>query len=502
MHSPFGWTRLLAFCLPIALVSVPDHARASELTIAQATAPAALDPGFLREAATLVDNVFDTLVMRDDQMRLAPGLATEWRVIDDQTWEFELRPGVKFHNGEPFDAEAVKFTFDRILDPAANAPTISYVRTISEVEIVDADTVRFHTTGPDPLLPSRLSRYPAYIVPPGYLREAGEQKFASAPVGTGPYRVAEFVRDDHLTMVANPDYWRGAPELERVIWRPIPEATARVAALLSGEVQLAESIPADLAQVIESNPELRLDRVENGGLTLYLGLKSDEPPLDDPRVREALSLAIDRQAVVSRLLRGFATVHGSQASPLDHGYLELPAPDYDPERARQLLAEAGYGDGFEIRMQAPRRYNASADVGQYLAQAFGQIGVKVSLEIPEWSVYTQQVPSGSQAPIYMLGWGSTQTLDADAALYPILRSGEPYSTVRDAELDQLLDRSRQMLDEQERIELLAAVQQRVVDQRLLLTLYQEDSLYGVANGVRFEGRADARIPLFDLGFNP
>jgi peptide/nickel transport system substrate-binding protein len=482
----------------LGLVMLGGIAQAQELVIARPISTNALDPGFLREAATVVDNIFDTLVMRDAQMRLVPGLAESWRAVDDTTWEFKLRSGVRFTNGEEFNAEAVKFTLERVLDPAARSPTVSYIRSITGVTVVDPLTVRIATNGPDPLLPARMSRYPAYIVPPAYVRQVGSEEFARRPIGTGPYRVTSFVRDEAVVMEANASYWRGAPAIRRVTWRTIPEATARIAALLTNEVQLIEGVPADQVQLFQRSPDVALVQVRSGGLTIYLGLKTAEAPLNDPRVRQALSLAIDRGALVHTLLRDFATATGTQVGAFDFGYMATPAPAADPARARALLAEAGFANGFEITMQAPRRYISSAEVGQSIAQQFRAIGVRVNLEVPEWSVYTQQVPAGRQAPIYMLGWGSTQTLDADAALFAILRTGEPYSTVSIPALDQLLDESRRTVDPARREQVLHQIQQLTARETPLITLYQEDSLYGRRANVEFAGRADARIPVYDI----
>ena len=488
-----------AICLLAGVaLSLSPAARAAELDIGRAASVAAMDPGFLREPATVVDNIFDTLVMRDPAMQLVPGLALSWHAVDDTTWEFKLRPGVRFTNGEPFDAAAVKFTLDRVLDPAAKSPTASYIKTITAVDALDPMTVRIHTAGPDPLLPTRMSRYPAYIVPPAYVKQAGNDGFARKPVGTGAYRMTEFVPDDHVTLQANADYWRGKPAIDTVVWRAIPEPTARLAALLAGEVQLIESVPAELAPTIAASPDLAAVQVKRGGLVIYLGLKMAEKPLDDVRVRQALSLAIDRNAIVGSLLKGFATVTGTQASPFDFGYKAEPDPVYDPAKARALLAQAGLSGGFSIAMQVPRHYLSSAEVGQVIAEEFAAIGVKAQLEVPEWSVYAQQVPAGKQAPVYMLAWGSTQTLDADAALYPIMRSGEPYSTVKIPAMDALLDQTRTSIDRQTRADAFAKAQDLAVAEVPLLTLYQEDAIYGRRKTVEFSGRPDARIPVFDI----
>lgn len=486
------------FATTALLFALMPAVQAAELTIGQPTSATAMDPGFLKESATLVDNLFDTLVRRADDMSLQPGLATEWKAINDTTWQFTLRQGVKFTDGEPVNAEAVKFSIDRILDPANHAPTISYIRTIKSVDVINDYQVQIHTNGPDPLLPTRMSRYPAYIVPPAYVKKVGASEFARKPVGSGAYKLDSFIPDEKVVMVANETYWRGKPAIDRVTWRPIPEATARLTALLTGEVQLIESVPADLVPALKNRPNVELEQVKGGGLTIYLGLKDDEKPLSDVRVRQALSLALNRQAYTQQLLHGFGTPTGTMAGANDFGYLAVPATAQDVAKAKSLLAAAGYANGFSLRFQAPRRYIASADVAQAIVQDLAAIGVKAELEVPEWSVYTQQVASQKQAPMYMLAWGSTQTLDADAALFPILRSGEPYSTVHDAELDKLLDQSRQIVDPVARKKVLEQIQQRVAEQQPLLPLYREDTLYAHSTSLNFKGRVDARIPLFNL----
>jgi peptide/nickel transport system substrate-binding protein len=471
-------------------------AAAADLIVGRSASTTAMDPGFLRESATIVDNIFDTLVMRDKEMKLVPGLALSWKATDDTTWEFKLREGVKFHNGEAFDAEAVKFTLDRVLDPAAKSPTVSYVRTIASVEVVDPLTVRIKTTSPDPLLPTRMSRYPAYIVPPKYVKEVGNDKFATHPVGTGPYKFTEFVPDQHVILEANKDYWRGSPSIDKVTWRAIPDGTARITALLTGEVDLIENVPVDIAPMIKDSADADLVQVKNGGLTIYLGLAMKEKPLDNVKVRQALDMAIDRKSIVNNILQGMASPRGTQVGAADFGYKDFPVTAFDPAKAKALLAEAGFPNGFSIKMQSTHRYMKDGEVAQAIAQQFGDIGVKIDQEVLDWSVYVQQVPR--KGPIFMLGWGSTQTLDADAAVYAIMKTGEPYSTASLPEMDKLLDQSRAVVDPAKREAVLAQIQDLAAKEVPLIPLYQEDALYGKAKSVTFEGRPDARIPIFDI----
>ncbi|MCQ8278515.1 ABC transporter substrate-binding protein [Acetobacteraceae bacterium KSS8] len=493
---------LLAAALAGACPAVAAGQADRTLVIAEEAGPATLDPCFIRSDAALLDNIFDTLVGRDDTGRLVASVALDWEQTTPLVWTFHLRPGLRFQNGEPLDAAAVAFSLNRILDPALGSPNLSYIRTVAEVSAPGPLTVRIRTSAPDPLLPARMSRYPAYIVPPAYLRRVGNALFGRQPVGSGPYAVTDYAPDDHVDMIANNAYWRATPRIRRVSWRVVPQPTARIGALLTGEADLIDSVPVDAIGLIRRQRDLAIDGLPGSGLTLYLGLRTRQPPLNDVRVRRALSLAIDRSSIVRYILKGYATPTGTQVGPYDFGYQDVPAPAYDPAEARRLLAQAGYPHGFSIRMQVPRRYVKSAEIGQFIAQEFAAIGVAATLQIPDWSVYTQDVPAGRQAPIYMLAWGSTQTLDADAALYPILHSGEPYSQVDLPQLDTLLDAARTTMDTEIRRALYARIQTMVTEQVPLLTLYREDQVFAATRKLIFQPRPDGRIDVFDMAWAP
>lgn len=477
--------------------------RTDELIIARKQDINAMDPGMLTENAQVVDNIFDTLLRRDANMQLQPWLATEYTALNDTTWQFKLRQGVKFHNGEPFNAEAVKFSIERVLDPEKKAPTISYIRTVDHVEVVDEYTVNIVTKAPDPLLPTRMSRYPTEIVPPNYVNEKGDSYFASHPVGTGAYRFVEWVKDERLVLEANPDWWHGPVPIKRVVWRPIPEDATRMAALYTGEVDIAFDVPLQEVATLEQSATARLERVKHGGLIIYIGLKSDEPgPLADKRVRQALNYAVDVDSIVTNILGGLVTRTTSLIGPADFGYYaDVPHYPYDPEKAKALLAEAGYPAGFEVDFDTAPRYMKSVDVAQAIAEQLARVGVRARVRVNEWGVYTKLLPQHKQAPLYILGWGSTNTLDADAALYAILHSGEPYSTYSDPTMDKLLEKARFSMNPEERQELYKQISLLVREEAPRIFLYQEDVLYGVARDVNFQGRIDASVPVYDISLN-
>ena len=467
-----------------------------EVVIARAFDVAGMDPGFLKENAQVVDNIFDRLIMRDTEMKLVPGLATEWSTVDELTWEFKLRKGVKFHNGEDFNAAAVKYSIDRVLNPANNAPTLSYIKTVDRVEVVDDYTVRVITKTSDPLIPTRFSRYPTEIVPPKYVDEVGKDVFAQKPVGTGPYKFVEWVKDDRVVLEANKDYWNGAPEVTKVTWRSIPESSTRNGALLAGEVDIATPIaPQDISSVSASD-KVRISKVERGGNIVYVGLKTEEKPFNDVRVRQALNYAIDKDSIVKNVLTETAVRTSSMIGPKDFGYDGEPAGyAYDPEKAKKLLAEAGYANGFETTLDCVNWYIKCTDVGQAISAQLAQVGIKVKVNSVESTVYRTSVPGKKQAPMYFLGWSSTNSLDADAAIFAVLHSGEAYSTYSNPEVDTMLDKARSSTNEAERKTLYSDIQKKVIEDAPRIFLYQENKYIGVSNKIQWEGRIDDAIPV-------
>lgn len=460
-----------------------------------------LDPGFLTESAVLVDNIFDTLVTRDENMKLVPSLAESWSQTAPDKWVFRLRAGVKFTNGEPMDAEAVKFSIDRVKDPSAAAPTVSYISTVREVRVIDPLTIEVVTNGPDPLLPTRFSRYPTEVVPPKYVSQVGRKTFAQKPVGTGAFKLLKWEKGTAIELERNPDYWGTKPEVESVVFRAIPEASTRVNALLNGEADIITDVSADDRRKIENSGGARVSAVERAGNIVYIGLRSDKAPLSDLRVRQALNYAVDKRSIVKYILKDAAVATNSIIGPRDFGYAGEPAGyPYDPAKAKALLAEAGYANGFSIELDTVSWYLKSNDVAQAVAEQLKAVGVSVKINPVESAVYRELVPAGKESPLYFLGWSSTNTLDADAAVYAILHSGEPYSTYSNPVVDKLLEEARFAGPDTPRAKLYEEIQAAYIADAPRIFLYQENKYYGVSKRLVWEGRADTSLPVRTIRF--
>jgi peptide/nickel transport system substrate-binding protein len=300
-----GAAALLPSALPTGAQAQTTQKR--ELLVAQGGDIARFDPHFSTSSNEIrwTFNLFDNLVSRHPDGKLYPGLATEWKLTNPTTWTFKLRSGVKWHNGDPFSAADVKYSFERTWDPKVATRVSTVFTTVDKVEAPDASTVVFTTKKPDPLLPARVAFYGGQIVPKKYLESVGAEQFNAKPIGTGPVRFQSWTKDDKFVLDANPDYFGGKPDFDRLVVRPIPETAARIAALLKGEVDIITQLPPDHGERVNTG-NTRVAGALYAGLYV-LAVNSKVPPLDNPLVKQALSLAVDRELIVKELWRAVAS---------------------------------------------------------------------------------------------------------------------------------------------------------------------------------------------------
>lgn len=411
----------------LAATAAGDAARAQApaagptLTIGTKLDPSSMDPHFFNGAEnnSALAHIFDRLVAVDTEGRLQPGLAESWTATSPTEWEFKLRRGVTFHDGTPFTARDVAFTVARVPRVENSpGPFTAYVRNIASLEIVDDHTIRLKTPAPDPFLPRDLGR--VFIIPASLGEGVRTPDFNAgrATIGTGPYRLVEYVPSDRLVFVRNDTYWGGRPDWARVVMRPNKSDASRAAALLSGDVDMIDfPAAADLAGM-RRRPEFAVVQ-EPAARIMYVQLDHDREvsphaqgpdgknPLRDVRVRRALSIGVDRQAIVERVLEGAGTPAGHMAVPGQPGASKTlrPAP-YDPERARALLTEAGYPNGFRMAIHGTSdRYPSGDKVVQVLAQYYSRLGVDVSVQLVPNAAFFPQA-SRREYSFFFLGYGS------------------------------------------------------------------------------------------------
>lgn len=487
-HAFRSW---LAPFLALALTGVwlagpATAAPRGTLTIAQGIDADTLDPQVTSSSAvwSITLNVFDTLITRDREGRLRPAQATSWKSLGDTTWEVKLRPGVRFHNGEPLDAEAVRFSLMRALDPAVKSVFASSLNTIARVEVVDPLTVRIVTRAPDPILPSRLSMQQGQILPPRYAAEQGTRGLARRPVGAGPYRFVSWQKDEAIVLEAVADHWR-APKIARVVFRPIPEGASRVAALKTGAVDLTAHVPpADFPGIQRGERTVGIEVTSNRAFLLNLDTLAFKP-FQDRRVRQAMNLAVDRAAIVKNTLAGFGRPLASSVIPEAFGHNPGLKPyPYDPERARKLLAEAGYAGGFEAGYDTTiGRYPQDKEIAEVVAGQLARVGVRVTVHGFEWGAFYDGVKAKKRAPIHDIGM-STELFDADNTFSLHFKAGTIWSRWNHPEFDRLVEAARTTLDPKVRQEALWKAGQIQHDEAPMIFLHQISYLYGVSKRVK------------------
>ena len=501
MTGTFSRIPLAMVSLALAVVFGPvgstGAAGPKQLVISQAADAVTLDPHMHSQAETMnvLLNVYDPLVDFTEKFEPVPNLATGWRQIDAVTWRFTLRKGVTFHNGESFSARAVKYSFDRLVDPNQKAPMGTRLTALKEVRIVDDYTVDIVTKEPYAPLLYIISLY-LQIAPPDTVKQMGDTKFGLTGVGTGPYRVKSWVKDQELVLEANPKYWKGAPRVQRVVYRPIPEDSARVAALQTGESDIVASVPPERWQEIQQDKATRISA--RTGTMVYMGLDTYHAPFEDVRVRRALNHAIDVDTIINKILLGTADRMNGPFFRTALGYDKSIQPyRYDPALAKKLLSEAGYPNGFETVLAAlPAQEGASKlmEVAETVAYQLGQLGVKVRIDTLEPATAFQRYRN-REFKMYFFTW--PENPEPDRYLYTLFHSQARGYYYKNAEADRLLDQGRKTFNVAERRKVYEALHRVLFQDAPWVFLYTQKTGFGIRRHVKWDAPWDGIIRVID-----
>jgi peptide/nickel transport system substrate-binding protein len=483
------------------------------VVVAQGVDPTTLDPMNHQEtpAANLASNIFDTLLERDQDLKIVPLLAESYKNVAPTVWEFKLRRGIKFHNGEPVDAEAVKFSLERLVDPKLKLRGASPFAPLDRVEVVDPLTARIHTKAPWPILDTLMSGTGAAILPPKHYKDKDLPSVAKNPVGSGPFKFVRWVKDDRIELEANEQYWRGAPRIKKLVFRPIPDDAVRVAALQNGEIDVAVNIPPHLANIIANHPKLFLSTapsVRTIQLMYYTHqydaqhkLVGPYPgPVADKRVRQAINSAVDVDEIIKSVLDGKGVRVATMLTDKHFGFDPALKPiKQDLGRTKQLLTEAGFPNGVEVVLNGPQgRYVRDKEVAEAITGQLSKAGVRTTLRIFEWGNYLNNMAYVHKAgPIWLIGWGTT-TYDAETVYVPLFRSGKILSNYHNSDFDGMVDEAQTIMDSKRRIELYHKVNRLWVDDAAAMPLYQQLDLYGATKRVAWKARGDERIKGYDM----
>jgi peptide/nickel transport system substrate-binding protein len=449
----------------------------------------------------MLEHIYDRLLDRDAKtFKPKPMLATEWKIVNDTTWEFKLRRNVKFHNGEPFTAASVKATIEYTLDPAnkTHYTAGAYWGLVKEVQIVDDYTVRFITKQPWPNLVDSAASNGSLMMPAKALKELGPAKFAEKPIGTGPFKFVEWKRDERLVLERNPDYWQGPADASRVTFRFIPEFSTRMAALLSAEIDIMKDVPPHAVEAIERSGRAKMRSTVSSRIN-YLALVNLKPgPMQDLRVRRAMNHAVDVDELIKQVLKGRATRMCGPLSPVNVDYGPVECYKHDLAQAQALFKEAGIDPkNLSLTLDTPSgRYPLDKDVSLAIGAQLQRLGIKTNVVVNEWGTHLDKIKNRKTGDMFFLGWGPA--LHGQGTMPPLFLADQTYSSYgNNKALDDKIARAQTLLDPKARAAAYAELQKAVHDEAPWVFLWQQHDLYGVAQHVEWTPRADEKVWMYD-----
>jgi peptide/nickel transport system substrate-binding protein len=499
--------------LPASVLVLAGQVLAADLTVGLASDVTALDPHYhnVTPNNNVAAHIFGFLVQRNEKSQLEPSLATEWKTVDPLTWEFKLRRGVKFHDGSEFTAADVVASIDRVPTvPNSPSPFTAYSKQIKEMVVVDPYTIRFKTATPYPLMPSDMTQI-AIISKAAAKASTEDFNSGKAAIGTGPYKLVRYAKGDRIELQRNDAWWGGKTPWEKVTLRLLPQDASRVAALLSGDVQVIEGVPpADVGNLrrdkrvnvyrtvadrliylhVDSNRDVSPFVTDKAGKPL------DKNPLKDPRVRLAISKAINRPAIVEKVMEGEAVMSGQLVPEFLFGSTKNLKPEaFDPAGAKKLLADAGYPDGFGLTIHAPNnRYVNDAKIAQTVAQMLSRVGIDTKVVAMPSATYFAQA-TDLKFSFMLLGW-STGTGEASSSLNALLMTynkDKGYGTANrgrysNAKVDALTEDALQTVDDAKREAYLQRATELAIADTGIVPLHFQVNLWATRDGITYVPR--------------
>ncbi|MBB6451232.1 peptide/nickel transport system substrate-binding protein [Geomicrobium halophilum] len=461
-----------------------------DLVLAMGSDAVDLDPHGSNDTSSthIRTNIYDKLVDHDENMELYTELAEDYEQIDDHTWEFNLKEDVTFHDGEPFNADAVVATLERVTDPDFASEKAFLYEMIEDIEAVDEYTVHITTEYPFAPLPAHLAHDGGGMISPAAIEEDenGDRNLDTEPVGTGPFELENWDQGNEIVLSKYEDYHGDPTSIDTATYQVVPEQSTRIGMLETNEAHVADDIDPTNAAQLENMEGVDLSSVESLRLD-YLGMNNEAEPFDDVDVRRAISMAVDQEIILEGLFDGYGEAAMGPVNPLTFGYSDdLDPLEYDVEEAQSLLEEAGYEDGFEATLLIEDGDQVNTQMAEVLQDQLQEINVDISIEQQEWGALLDTTAEG-QYEMVLLGW-TTVTGDADYAMYSVYHSDSQgasgnRSFYSNEEVDELLDAGRQEGGEDERTEIYREAQQIIIDEAPIVPIIHDDFRAGVSDSV-------------------
>lgn len=461
--------------------------------------PASFEPTINNDPnLQIVANIFDGLLRRDPQGNLQPALAVDWEQTSDEVWEFELRRGVEFHNGNSFTAEDVRYSLLRLKDDFSEFSFFG--RFIENVQIVDSFNVRVTTDGAVPFFADNLHQI--FILDKTSSESRSQQEIANNPIGTGAYRFVDWVPGSHVDLEANPDYWNDEAEITNVRHQEIQEDSTRIAAIESGGASLVQNVPVQSADRIKNNSNISLV-TRTGRQSIFFSPKViDGSPFEDLRVRQAVYHAIDSQAIIDVVMNGFATPASQIPDPPTTGYnSSIEKLLFDQDRARDLLRDAGFEDGFDLVVDVTNdQFVNEEGIAQAVASDLQRVGINATVRARPASVFFDDLAEKA-LDFFIVGWfdGAFDfgRLAGNLLVTDAFFNSSGYSN---EDFDTLIEVSRTQTDPMQRSAVLRSANQLVMNDVAVIPLHYESQLWGADATLRFTARSDSWTVYHDMNF--
>jgi len=487
------WLLSLAILAVLALAAGPGSAKeADTLVVIQEAEPVGLDlmMSSIQTTMSACYNIHETLFHPQEDASVTPALAEKWERLDDLTWKITLVKGATFHNGEPINSEAVKFSFERISDPEIKSPHKGKMSAFSEVKIIDDLTFTISTT--EPYAPGLyILGYYLPIVPPAYVKKVGNEEYNMNPVGAGPYKLEKWVRGEQIVLARYENYYGPKPAFAKVVIKGVPEEASRVASLLTGEADVISGVPFhQQAKITQSGKAYLTPQM---GDMPYLGLNTYEPPFNDVRVRQAVNYSLNRELISKALFGGQAIICAGPISPRTFGAdPNLKPYPYDPKKAKELLAAAGHPDGVEVRLAYPTYMTQIQEQAEALMAAMAEAGFKATLEPFERAVMWERY-KGKKHQMFIYWWDDAP--EPDRYMYSLFHSKSRDYYYKNEAVDALLDKGRTIMDRAERAKVYNEIDRMLYEDAPWGFLYVIPEVFGVSNQVQYQGRRDGFLDM-------
>lgn len=491
---------LVAACGGSGEESGPEN---SEVVIAQGVDPTTMDPLQQRETTTVnvLQHFYDPLLRRnaEDTQQFDPVLAESWEMVDDTTLRLSLRDDAVFADGEPFDAADVKYTVDYLLGELPEMdPALAQFQfePLTGAEVVDEHTVEIMTAEPDPLLLDRLSSL--FMVPEGAVDEDPEA-LAGEPNGTGPYRMVQWDRNSQVVMEARDDYFLGAPEITSVIFKTIADGASRLAGLQSGDIDIITNVPADNVAEVDAADGVSVKTVPSTRIASIWLNPLESELMEDARVRRALNHAVDVDTIIEQVMSGYgervATIVPENFTNYDPDIQPL---EFNPDLARQLLAEAGYADGFTMELLLPQgRYPFAEEVAQAIQSYLADVGVTAELRIVEFGVFAETTQQRTIEESFFGAWGNAVFNPIDELNVAVKSGDSGFSWYNNPEVDALIDEANVTIDAGRQQEIVSEIQAKMLEDPPFIFLFAYEDIYGVSDQLNWEPRSDEAISAYE-----